>query len=674
MLSLNEKQKEAVQTTDGAVLIIAGAGSGKTRVITQRITYLVNEQGVAPHRIMAVTFTNKASREMQNRLDGLEGLTIGTFHAVCAKILRVDGKEIGLDNKFTICDDSDQLSLLKRTLLDLQVDPKKLAPRAFQSAISSAKSKLITPDSYTTKSYFEEVTKKVYQRYQELLRQNKSLDFDDLIMVAVDLFRRSEQVLEKYQSRYLHLLIDEFQDTNIAQYTLSKLIAGKHRNICVVGDPDQSIYSWRNADIRNILSFERDYPEAKAIYLEQNYRSTQTILDAARNVISKNKDRKEKELWTENEPGKLIQVIEVYNEVEEARFVVKEVQRLIRMGSKLTDFAVMYRTNAQSRAIEDIFIQYQIPYKLVGAIRFYERKEIKDLLAYLKVIYNHNDVVSIDRIINTPSRGIGQSTLMELHRLAADSEMYSVIENIESLDYLPSKAKVAVVGFRSLIEGIGKELPPGEILDQILESGYKGYIEAMEDGEDRLDNIAELKGIAAKYPNLETFLEAVSLVTDIEEDDKRNAVTLITLHKTKGLEFPCVFIVGVEEDILPHYRSADDPKQMEEERRLCYVGMTRAEKVLYMIHAKYRNLMGNYRSNEPSRYLDDIPSHLIYGKEEVEQKGLKLIEGDKVRHTKFGEGIVLRITNTARDQIAVIDFNGHGQRRVLVSLSPLVRI
>ncbi|MFQ5826943.1 MAG: ATP-dependent helicase, partial [Dehalococcoidia bacterium] len=631
LAGLNPAQKEAVETVEGPLLILAGPGSGKTRVIAHRVAYLVKVWGIRPRRIMAVTFTNKAAGEMRERLAQLLGeavanLTLGTFHAICARILRQEGKALGLDRGFAIYDADDQLSLIKRSLQDVGLDPQQYSPRAILSAISAAKSRLLRVGDFAqqSSSYFDEVVHRVYERYQELLTQSQALDFDDLLMRTVYLFRDHPEVLSRYQSRYLHLLIDEFQDTNIAQYALAREVAGKHRNICVVGDPDQSIYSWRSADLRNILSFERDYPEARVVYLEQNYRSTQTILDAAAEIIARNRQRKPKNLWTDNEAGPPLTVVETYTEQEEAQFVASEVERLGERGrTRAGDCAVMYRTNAQSRALEETFIRYGIPYKLVGATRFYERREIRDIIAYLRLIHNPMDGVSLARIINVPGRGIGQRTLEEFSRWAQAQgvPLYRGLQTLKEKHDggvpLTPRATQTLLGFLTLMEELvaaSREIGLPELFDLVLErTGYRDYVLAGEDGEDRWDNILELRNVAQDYAAQEpgealtSFLEGVALVSDVDDlDEKEDRVTLITLHQAKGLEFEVVFITGMEEGVLPHIRSFDDPDQMEEERRLCYVGVTRAKKLLYLVRSFQRTLSGMGGPRLPSRFLEDI--------------------------------------------------------------------
>jgi DNA helicase-2/ATP-dependent DNA helicase PcrA len=723
LATLNPAQREAVEAIKGPVLILAGPGSGKTRVITHRVAYLVKLCGVGPHHIMAVTFTNKAAREMRERLEQLlgqavEALTLGTFHAICARILRRDGKAIGLESSFVIYDEDDQVRLMKQTLEELNLDVKQYAPQALRSTISAAKSHLISSEDYAewVSSYFEEIVHRVYQRYQQLLGQAQAVDFDDLLMKTVQLFRDHPQILTRYQSRYVHILVDEFQDTNIAQYELMKQLAGKYRNLCVVGDPDQSIYSWRFADLRNILSFEKDYPEAKVVFLEQNYRSTGTILEVASDVISANVLRKPKKLWTENEEGAPVTLIESYNAEEEAQCVVNEIEKLIGQEQiSLKDCAVMYRVNAQSRALEETFMRYGVPYKLVGGTRFYQRQEVKDIIAYLRVIHNPQDNVSLTRIINAPGRGIGQKTISMLqswaktHDISILGALKQISQNVtagEGRQSLSPRIVQALAGFDALMAEVtdqSRELSLSGLLDEILErTGYRAYIVGKEGGEERWENVLELRSVASEYNELAleealtAFLEKVSLVSDIDElDEKADAVTLITLHQAKGLEFPVVFIVGLEEGILPHRRSFDDPEQMEEERRLCYVGITRAKKRLYLLRSYRRNLFGGSTSNPPSRFLQDISPRLITPRGLWEDSATPvgspalsgnlqpsrrpsstpaLKVGDHVHHSKFGPGIVMNCSPTRDDQEVTVVFEGAGVKKLLASLAPLDKI
>jgi DNA helicase-2/ATP-dependent DNA helicase PcrA len=722
LATLNPAQREAAEAIKGPVLILAGPGSGKTRVITYRVAYLVRTCGISPHHVMAVTFTNKAAREMKERLEQLlgqaiEALTLGTFHAICARILRRDGKPVGLESSFVIYDEDDQLRLVKQVLEELKLDPKQHVPRALRSAIGAAKSRLISPEDYGQQvgSYFEEIVSRVYQRYQQLLSQGQAADFDDLLMKTVHLFRDHPKILARYQSRYVHILVDEFQDTNIAQYELMKQLAGRHRNLCVVGDPDQSIYSWRFADLRNILSFEKDYPEAKVVFLEQNYRSTKTILDVASDVISANVLRKPKKLWTENEGGTPVGVIESYSAEEEAQYVVNEIERLVSQEQiSLKDCAVMYRVNAQSRALEETFLRYGVPYKLVGGTRFYQRQEVKDIIAYLRLIHNPQDNVSLLRIINVPGRGVGQKTISTLQSWAQahDISLFEGLKQIsrnaiggQAKQSLPSRTIQALAGFDALMGEFvarSRELTLSGLLDEILErTGYRAYIQNKEAGEERWENIMELRNVATEYDEFDTeeglisFLEKVSLVSDIDNlDETADAVTLITLHQAKGLEFPAVFIVGLEEGILPHRKSFDDPEQMEEERRLCYVGITRAKKHLYLLRSYRRSLFGGSTANPASRFLPDISRHLISSRGLWDESPtpvpgpdisynfhpsrpsvdtLTLKVGDHVYHSKFGPGIVMACNPTNVDQELTVVFEQAGVKKLLASLAPLER-
>jgi len=723
LAELNPAQRQAAEITGGPLLIVAGPGSGKTRVITHRVAYLIKVCGISPYHIMAVTFTNKAAREMGERLEKLLGqtskaLTLGTFHAICARILRQEGKAIGLDPKFVIYDEEDQLSLIKQSLQELDLDPKQYTPRAIQSVMRFAKSRLLTPRDYAqqTSSYFEEIVQRVYERYQQILAQSQGVDFDDLLMKAAQLFNNHPEVLARYQSRYLHILVDEFQDTNLTQYMLIRQLAGKHHNVCVVGDPDQSIYSWRFADLRNILSFENDYPDARVAYLEQNYRSTQTILEVASNIISANSQRKPKELWTENEVGIPVAIIETYSEAEEAQFVINEIEKLVSEGSAPAGgCAVMYRVNAQSRALEEAFMRYGVPYKLIGSTRFYQRREIKDVIAYLRLIQNPNDNVSLTRVINVPGRGIGQRTLAELSAWAKaqDIPLYSALKMVAEKKAPPftPRASYALTSFFTLISELAaksRELSLTDLLDAILkQSGYKEYILNEEDGEDRWDNILELRTVAREYDELSpeealtAFLEKVSLVSDTDDlDEKADVATLITLHQAKGLEFPVVFIVGMEEGLLPHRRSMDDPEELEEERRLCYVGVTRAQKRVYLLYTYRRSLFGSSSNSQPSRFLKDIPPHLVTTKGLWEEEGEKVGEedkftpvtalyskpspqpfstlnlkvGDLVHHKMFGDGVVVSCSPNGDDQEVKVDFTEAGTKRLLLSLAPLEKI
>ena len=647
---LNDNQRDAVTAIEGPLLIIAGPGSGKTRVITHRIAYLVRVVGISPYRIAAVTFTNKAAREMRQRLIPLLGqaaeqLTASTFHAFCATVLRREGEQIGLDRDFVIYDDADQMALVKRALTELELDPKRFPPRSILSGISAAKSELLGVEglAHRAGSYWDEIVLRTYERYEDLLRQSSAVDFDDLLLKTYQLFERVPDVAQKYQERYVHFMVDEFQDTNVAQYAIAKQLARHHLNICVVGDPDQSIYTWRNADIRNILSFQDDYPKAKLIALEENYRSTQTILDAARSLIATNTQRVEKDLWTRNGEGVPIVIAEGYNEEEEAQFVIREIQTLTRnqesvvgrkkSGPSLGDIAVMYRVNAQSRALEEACLRYGVPYQVVGGMKFYQRQEVKDIIAYLRLVANPDDDVSLARVINLPTRGIGQRTLDHLARTARDAgtSQFAAIQELSDgsdpaqgalVSPFTARARTALIGFGNLINGIAAErdeLDLLDIIDAVLErSGYQRWLLDQERGEDRMENIQEFRASARDYlhlgrtESLTAFLESVSLVADVDSmEDRADAITLITLHQAKGLEFPVVFMVGMEEGLLPHSRSVDDPVQLEEERRLCYVGVTRARERLYLLRAFRRGFRGGSEPGTPSRFLLDIPPKLL---------------------------------------------------------------
>jgi len=705
LATLNPAQREAAETVEGPILILAGPGSGKTRVITHRVAYLIKVCGVKPHNIMAVTFTNKAAREMKERLEQLlgqtsEALTLGTFHAICARILRREAGVIGINPRFVIYDAEDQLNAIKQSLQDIDLDPKQYSPHAIQSVISSAKSRLLNPQQYSERvqSYFEEIVQRVYEQYQGLLSKSEALDFDDLLMKTAQLFENHPAILSRYQSRYVHILVDEFQDTNLAQYALIKQLAGKYENICVVGDPDQSIYSWRFADLRNILTFEKDYPNAKVVLLEQNYRSTRNILQAASDIISQNVNRKAKELWTENEVGSLVNLVESYTEDEESQFVVSEVERLVTQEKlSLKDFAVMYRVNAQSRALEESFVRYGMPYRLIGGTRFYQRQEIRDALAYLRVIRNPNDNLSLMRVINVPGRGIGQVTVAHLQAKARsdDISLYHALKHMVDEKVFPPRILPTITRLSTIIDDLitkSRELYPGELLGEILEStGYREHILNKEHGEERWENIMELRNVASDYDGpspeqaLDAFLEKVSLVSDTDElDGSVDAVTLITLHQAKGLEFPVVFIAGMEEGILPHRKSFDDPGEMEEERRLCYVGITRAKKHVYLLRSYRRSLFGSGLVNPPSRFLEDIPPQLVTTKGLWEretapppvsqEKPTELIVGDQVYHDKFGSGIVVDCFPIRGDQEITVSFQRMGVKKLLFSLAPLRKI
>ncbi len=661
LAGLNEQQIAAVSAPDGSLLVLAGPGSGKTRVLTQRIAFLVQERRVPPWRIMAVTFTNKAAREMRSRTEALlggelRGLTIGTFHSISAQMLRREHTAAGLPSNFVIFDSDDQQRVVKAVIKELNLNDKLYRPAAIHNHISRCKNELVTPDAYQSRTYWEEVAGRIYVRYQALLRENNALDFDDLLMETALLLQNSAEVRSRYQERYLHLLVDEFQDTNIAQYDLVKLLVGPERNLFCVADEDQSIYGWRGADPRNITRLRDDFPEMRQILLERNYRSTQIILDAANEVIKHNWARTPKKLFTEQEGGPLVTVYQAYDEIEEANFVVEEIARL-RLEGRATpgECVILYRTNAQSRALEDSFVRRNLPYRLVGATRFYQRMEIKDAIAYLRVVHNPDDSLSLGRIINVPPRRIGKASEAALAQWAqqlglSQTEALRVLAGERGelalkaggsplLDQSPvgRSAHTALLAFWRMAAGwiaAKDSLTVGQLLDRILEeSGYAAYVrDGTEEGEGRWENLQELRTVAASYADLPTsvpsyvemdgfddgpglnalgtFLEEIALVSDLDElpeTAQQEAPTLMTLHTAKGLEFPVVFIVGMEEGVFPHSRSKDDPDGLQEERRLAYVGITRAKRLLYLVHAFRRTLYGNTEMNLPSQFLDDIP-------------------------------------------------------------------
>ena len=740
---LNPAQKEAVETVDGPLLIVAGPGSGKTRVITHRIAYLVREYEISPFNILAMTFTNKAAREMRERLDRLVGsrsdaLTVGTFHSFCAKVLRIDGHNLGLDTNYSIYDADDQAKIIKDSMELAEIDPKRNPPRAILSMISNAKNKMWDSRTFTKNAdnYFEEICAQVYHHYEEALTRNNAVDFDDLLMKTVQLLREFPGVRTKYNDRYKYIMVDEFQDTNISQYQLARLLAESHQNICVVGDPDQSIYSWRSADIRNILSFQGDYPQAKTIALDQNYRSTANILDAAKNLISINGQRIQKDLFTDNSKGDLVEIREAYDEGEEASFVISEAERLVREnGYKHGDCAVMYRINAQSRALEEACLHQGTRYRLVGGIRFYKRREVKDLMAYLHLVYNPNDDVNLGRVINVPPRGIGAKSMQQMGDWARSKNLglFAAMQEVAAARLagedcpitITKKAATSFADFAVTLEKLielSKREKVVDLVDRVVEdTGFRNFIQNSDDSpQERWENIMELRAPAQEFnaeappDGLATLLERLSLVADTDNyEDADDSITLITLHQAKGLEFPVVFMVGMEEGLLPHSRSLDDEDQLEEERRLCYVGMTRAEKLLYLTRAFRRSIFGATRAGEGSRFLRDIPAELItsgsgptngsaggtsrsFGKP-GESKGPSwntwqaptpvinrgkpesarptLSVGDSVRHNAFGEGVVTRVDVTASDTEVTIEFEGGvGQKRLLLSFAPLEKI
>src|SRR5215203_6046050 len=687
---LNPAQLGAVTHTEGPLLILAGAGSGKTRVLTHRISYLLDEGFAAPDEILAITFTNKAANEMKDRVALLVGpesrkMWVSTFHAFCARILRVHAEKLGYRREFTIYDSADQVRLVRRCIIELGKDPKRFNPRSFQAQISSAKNVLMAPDDFlrNTEGYTAENVAEVYDLYQKRLYENNAMDFDDLIMQTVALLELFPEVRERYQTRFKYIHVDEYQDTNHAQYRLVNILAAGHRNLCVVGDDDQSVYSWRGADIRNILDFERDYPEAKVVKLEQNYRSTQTILDAANAVVANNASRKPKALWTAGGEGERIRVFAASDEYAEARFVVSEVERLIEREASPRDISVFYRTNAQSRALEDVLVREGVPYQVVGGVRFYERAEIKDAMAYLSVISNPDDSVSLERIINVPKRGLGNTSVAKLQDYARRNgvSLYSALSDADAAG-LTGAAKKACRGVRDLFEGLrvaAKEVPPAELIGAVLdESGYREELEA----EDTVE----------PEPTLGGFLQEQALYSDQDSlSSEGGSVTLMTLHNAKGLEFGHAFVVGMEEGTFPHARSLDE-HNLEEERRLAYVGITRARETLTLTHAKLRSSWGEREYRMPSRFLSEIPDEYKSGAlptlasasgrggwgvalpgrgglERAASEDTAYRTGEKVRHVRFGIG---EVVEAASGRI-VIRF-GTEERTFVPEIAPLSKV
>ena len=669
--NLNDKQKEAVLYNDGPLLILAGAGSGKTRVLTTKVAYLIQNMNVSPYEILAITFTNKAAKEMKDRLDLMIGsiaknIQVSTFHSFGLRLLRDNCNVLGYDRNFVIMDSDDSLTVVKKILKEFDYDPKIYNPRGIRNKISSCKNELIMPKDYEkyAVSEYEKVVLKIYERYEEKLRKNNSVDFDDLLILPIRLFRENKDILERYQERFRYVLIDEYQDTNEAQYTLTKLISSKYRNITCVGDDSQSIYSFRGANYKNILNFEKDYSDAKTILLEQNYRSTKNILNAANDVIKNNKARKDKNLWTSNKEGEKIKYYRAYNERDEAQYTIRKIKELSARNANYQDIAILYRTNAQSRILEEEMLKENIPYRVIGSFYFYSRKEIKDLIAYLRLIHNPKDNVSLLRVINTPKRGIGLKTIDNLTTIA-DMEGISIYEAISSGKEL---------GFKEIIEklrNISNDLTLTELIDKVLDaSGLKSELESEKtlDSEIRLENLEEFKSITKSFEeregliSLEDFLLEISLISDVEEyKEDDNRVSLMTVHSVKGLEFDYVFVVGLEEGIFPHLNSLMENSELEEERRLCYVAITRAKKELHFVNTKRRTLFGKDQVNPPSRFISEVNTDLI--ESNVEEKELKeevkidksemfrdedvdYQVGDYVYHETFGAGKVVEVTNT----------------------------
>lgn len=745
---MNDKQAEAVLTTEGPLLVMAGAGSGKTRVLTHRVAYLIEEQGVNPWNILAITFTNKAAREMQERVGKLLGesardIWVSTFHALCVRILRRDIDKLGYNRAFTIADTSEQRTLMKRICSELNVDTKKYDPRAILSAISNSKNAMQTATDYAAlnshaNNPLNQIVAKAYVLYQKELENSQALDFDDLIMKTIELFEKDPETLEYYQNKFHYIHVDEYQDTNDAQYQLVTLLAAKYKNLCVVGDADQSIYGWRGANMNNILNFERDYPEAHTVMLEQNYRSTQTILKAANEVIANNLVRKEKNLWTENGTGDKISYYRAQNEHDESQFVVSKIQAEIsEHGYHYNDFAVLYRTNAQSRMIEETFMKSTVPYTMVGGHKFYDRKEIRDILAYLTLIVNPRDAMSFERVVNTPKRGIGPGSVDKLRQFANENgwSLLEAAQNVTLANAISARIRAKIEDFGRLMADLTKEadyLTITELTDEILtKSGYLQMLKAENDlqAQTRQENLEEFKSVTQEYDQkhgedegdnrqkLMNFLSDLALVSDQDDvDEEAPKVTLMTLHAAKGLEFPVIFLVGMEEGIFPLYRSLSNEKELEEERRLAYVGITRAKRKLYLTNAYSRMLYGRVQRNQPSQFVEEINDDLIKfenadssskaksmntpfakaaaqattftaqrrahglkhsAKQEstgtgADKKAWKV--GDKVQHKKWGQGMVVSVNGSGNDMELDIAFPNEGVKRLLAQFAPITKV
>ena len=743
MQGLNEPQQRAVACLQGPLLIVAGAGSGKTRVLTFRIANLL-EHGVPPYRILAITFTNKAAREMRERVDALIGdaaqdVWLSTFHSFCARFLRMELEHYGRYAKnFVIYDAADSKGLIRECLKELNIDEKHTAPGAVQAHISDAKNRLLDVAAFTAQAtdFFAEQVAKIYALYQSKLQENNALDFDDLLMLTVELLTKNEELRTKYQKKFQYILVDEYQDTNGAQYAITKLLAAEHRNICVVGDADQSIYGWRGADMRNIMNFEKDYPEATVILLEQNYRSTKNILAAANAVIENNLTRKKKELWTDNPTGDRITIYEGATEKNEAAYIVREVERLHTMFHvKYGDIAVLYRTNAQSRNIEEAFYATGVPYAMVGSVRFYDRREIKDIIAYLRVIYNPRDTLSLLRIINVPRRGLGPTSIARMMETAEEYRisLFEVITDAQLLSMIPklsAKVKLALEEFAAMVFTFMGQLgtrPIHEIVEDVIEtSGYAAALEEekKEDNRDRLENLREFISVAKNFDDgaaegengLADFLAQIALISDVDQTEQSDGtVTLMTFHAAKGLEFPAVFMAGMEEGLFPHSRTLLDDTEIEEERRTCYVGITRAERRLYLTYARQRTIYGRTEMSRPSRFLAEIPEELVEHKEadffggtdlrapsniwserstRTERKrympppqhtaadgsvirpdaSAAFQAGDAVRHSKWGDGRIVAISGSGEDAELSIAFPGEGIKKFVQKYAPILKL
>lgn len=711
-VGLNPEQKRAVETTEGPLLILAGAGSGKTKTLVHRIAYLIATKKATPYNILAVTFTNKAANEMRERVAKLLGENsssrsfmpyMGTFHSICVRLLRQDGEHIGLPRNFVIFDESDRLAAVKQATKQLRLDEKSFPPRALASLISNAKNELVTPQEFVGlgSGPVHKAAAQVFPLYEKILKDNLALDFDDLIGRTVHLLASQKPIQAKWQQQFRYVLIDEYQDTNAAQYKLVKLLTNKAHNVAVVGDDWQSIYSWRGADFRNILNFEKDYPKATIIKLEQNYRSTKAILDAAHKVITKNNQRSDKKLWTKAGEGKPVAIIQVTNERAESEAIVRRVQNAIDLRfRRFQDFAVLYRTNAQSRVIEETMIRYGVPYRIVGGVRFYDRKEIRDILAYLRLVYQPNDQVSFERIVNVPARGVGSKSVQTFTSWRSQNEfsLQMALDSVAQCSEITPRARqsLAELGdiLRSLRELVGETVLPGLVDSLLRRIDYFTYLDdKTPQGESRQENVRELLSVVQSYQDvgLDGFLEEMALISDVDAVKfGGNVVTLMTLHAAKGLEFPVVFMTGLEETVFPHSRALYDQSEMEEERRLCYVGMTRAKEELYLSYATTRMLYGGVLHNPPSRFLADIDGEFQVQNEERDDQVWsngssemtpavsidephyvpELDEGDGVRHDIFGVGVVLEIEG----ENATIFFKGRGTKKLNIAFAPLKKL
>ena len=694
--SLNDKQKEAVLYNDGPLLIIAGAGAGKTKTLTTKIAYLIEEENVHPYNILAITFTNKAAKEMKDRIHLLIGdeskkIQVSTFHSFGLKLLRENYDQLGYDANFVIMDSDDSLTVVKKILKDMNLDPKIYNPRAIRNKISSCKNEMMSPEAYEkfAISDYEKIVHEVYKKYEIKLQRNNSVDFDDLLLLPIELFKKNPDTLNKYQDLYKYLLIDEYQDTNEAQYILTKLLCAKNIKITCVGDDSQSIYSFRGANYKNILNFEKDYPDAKTILLEENYRSTSTILDAANQVIKNNIQRKDKNLWTNRGVGEKIKYYRAFNDRDEAQYVIRKVKELVNRGTEYQDISVLYRTNAQSRVLEEEMLKENLPYRVIGSFYFYSRKEIKDLIAYLRLIHNSKDNVSLLRVINTPKRGIGLKTIENLTERAD-------LEGISMYDAITSGKELEFKNTIEKLKAISEDLTLTELIDKVLDaSGLRAELEAEKslEAEVRLENLEEFKSITKSFEeregliSLEDFLLEISLISDVEEyKDDPNRISLMTVHSVKGLEFNHVFVVGMEEGIFPHMNSLMENSELEEERRLCYVAITRAKDDLHLVNARRRTLFGKEQINPVSRFIGEIPSDLLETnvkdelpkKEEKIQVGEMFREeeidyqvGDYVYHETFGTGRVVEVTNTL---VSVAFKLPHGVKKLMKNHKKLSKV